>query len=475
MNVTVKKRPVILSWSTDEFTYDGTDKEVTATVENVVSGDIVNINSYEDNVKRNAGEYEAIALGVDNEYYTIENGTNINHKWKINKAERTINLPAIVEVVYGTEGLINFTYDGEDSSATTKIDTTTYADIELENVANGGTIKVIPISAGTAIVTVEVAESENYKKATAECKLIIKATDPVLEVENSNISMIYGDKNVRVKYTYNGDGRITISVSDTKVITASIDGNEIVISSRGKGTAKITITSASTGKFNEASAEINVVVAARPVELSWEQDEFVYDGTQKEITATITNLVDNDDVILAYTGNRETVVGEYVAEVVALSDPNYTLVGATNVSHNWKIVKAERHITVQDEIELIYGASGEITFTYDGEDVTGNVTIQDTNIVTIEYEDGVRSGKISITPVGAGETTITIKVPASDNYGEATATVKVTVKRAKAGLTLAEQDVIMIYGDPLKEIKYEYTGNGNATVYVWNFFLFIIR
>ena len=464
INVTVKKRPVILSWSKDEFTYDGTNKEVTATVENVVSGDIVNINYYEDNIKINAGEYEAIALGVDNEYYTIENGTNINHKWKINKAERKIDIPAIVEVVYGEEGLINFTYDGEDSSTIAKIDTTTYADIELENVANGGTIRVTPISAGTAIVTVEVATSENYQKATAECKVIIKATDPILDVEKSNISMVYGDKNVRVKYTYNGDGRITISVSDTKVITASIDGNEIVISSKGKGTAKITITSASTGKFNEASTEINVEVVARPIELSWSQDEFVYDGTQKEITAIITNLVDNDEVILSYKENQKTVVGDYVAEVVALNNENYTLIGATNVSHNWKIVRAERHITVQDKIELIYGTSGEVAFTYNGEDVTSIVISQDINVATVEYEDEIRSGKIILTPVGAGETTITITVPASDNYEEATATFKVTVERAIPRIILPEQDVIMIYGDSIKEIKYEYTGNGNATI-----------
>lgn len=464
INVIVQKRPVILSWSGDEFTYDGTEKKVTATVINTVSGDVVNISRYEDNIKINAGEYEAIVLEVDNEYYTIENGTNLNHKWRINKATREIEMPESIEVVYGNEGTIEFTYNGEDSSATAKIDTTTYAEIELENVANGGKIKITPISAGTSIVTVEVAESENYKKTTAECKVIIKAQDPVLEVDESNISLVYGDKNIRTGYSYDGDGRITISVSDTNVIEASIDGNEIVISSKGKGTAKVTITAASTGKYNEASAEINVTVNPRPVDISWGQDEFVYDGMVKEINATITNLVDDDDVTLIYSGNRETVVGEYVAEVISLSDENYTLTGATNVSHNWKIIKAERYITVQDKIELTYGASGEVTFTYNGEDVTATVSNENNDVATIEYEDETRGGKIIITPVGAGETTVTIKVPASDNYGEATKTFKIIVKRAKANLTLAEQDIIMTYGDPLREVKYDYISNGKADI-----------
>lgn len=83
-----------------------------------------------------------------------------------------------------------------------------------------------------------------------------------------------------------------------------------------------------------------------------------------------------------------------------------------------------------EEITLVYGTNGNITFEYTGEDVTASVRSDKTNIAVIKnFVDGVRNGTITVSPVAKGECNIVIEVPESDNYKYATKNVKVIVER----------------------------------------------
>lgn len=104
-------------------------------------------------------------------------------------------------------------------------------------------------------------------------------------------------------------------------------------------------------------------IAPLPVELSWSESSFTYDGNEKTVAATITNLVPDDVCALTYSNNKKTEHGSYTAEVTALDNANYTLTNGTDLTHSWSIGKAVVSFTV----------SGD-SHTYDGDPKTAVVT-----------------------------------------------------------------------------------------------------
>lgn len=108
-------------------------------------------------------------------------------------------------------------------------------------------------------------------------------------------------------------------------------------------------------------------IAKRPVELSWSKNSFTYDGTEKTVTATVTNAaVQTDTFVLKYTGNTQTAAGEnYQAAVTALGNPNYTLTDGTNLTHDWTIGKKTITGTWQG-LSQVYGDNTKVKLLLDG-------------------------------------------------------------------------------------------------------------
>ncbi len=462
INVTVKPRPIILKWSSGDFVYDGTEKQVTATVTNLVPNDEITL-TYKDNAKTKAGRYTAEVTAVDNPNYTVVDGMNIRYNWEIKKAPREIQITEELILNYGTNGEIEYTFTGENTVATAESTATSVATIKHDAGQNGGRITVTPEGAGKCNVVVTVPETENYAEATAICKITVNAIEPTLEIEDTDITLTYGDAPFTTRYTYNGNGRITVAVSDSDVITAIVTGNEIIITPVGEGKATVSVTSAPTSQYTETTKTINVTVKPLPVILEWNANEFVYDGREKEVFATVKNLVGNDTLELTYTGNKAILAGNYTAEAIGTNNHNYTVVSGENITHDWVIKKTERIIDVQDEISLVYGTEGSVEFRYNGEDVTASVLNGNDNVATIKYEDGNNKGTITIIPVGFGESIVTINVPESENYVAGTKTFVIKVSRAVPEISVSETDIKFIYGDNTRNIPYTHTGNGRIT------------
>lgn len=462
INVTVKPRPIILKWSSGDFVYDGTEKQVTATVTNLVQNDEITL-TYKDNAKTKAGRYTAEVTAVDNPNYTVVDGMNIRYNWEIKKAPREIQITEELILNYGTNGEIEYTFTGENTVATAESTATSVATIKHDAGQNGGRITVTPEGAGKCNVVVTVPETENYAEATAICKITVNAIEPTLEIEDTDITLTYGDAPFTTRYTYNGNGRITVAVSDSDVITAIVTGNEIIITPVGEGKATVSVTSAPTSQYTETTKTINVTVKPLPVILEWNANEFIYDGREKEVFATVKNLVGNDTLELTYTGNKAILAGNYTAEATGTNNHNYTVVSGENITHDWVIKKTERIIDVQDEISLVYGTEGSVEFRYNGEDVTASVLNGNDNVATIKYEDGNNKGTITIMPVGFGESIVTINVPESENYAAGTKTFVIKVSRAVPEISVSETDIKFIYGDNTRNIPYTHTGNGRIT------------
>ena len=250
--------------------------------------------------------------------------------------------------------------------------------------ANAGTGKTVRVT-----VTLGDGWASNYVLAETELTTKANITPKTVGLEWSGYeNLVYDGKPVSV--TAEATGLVS-----GDICTVTVTGGDQT--NAGTYTAK----AISLGNANyalPADVERSYTIAPRPVELSWSASSFTYDGSEKTVTATIDNLVNNDDCTLTYRDNVKTGHGSYTAEVTALGNANYTLTNGTDLTHSWSIGKAVVSFTV----------SGN-SHTYDGDPKTAEVT-QDagqTQIPAGGYEVKY-GGEASQTEAGTYDITVTI-------------------------------------------------------------------
>lgn len=149
------------------------------------------------------------------------------------------------------------------------------------------------------------------------------------------------------------------------------------------------------------------VITPLEVELLWSSpDSFVYDGTEKSVTAEVSNVVDADVVnVTSYENATANEVGEYVATAKSLDNNNYML--PTNASHLWKIVPAEAHAVISLEQD---------SFLYDGAPHMPEVVVTvggdtlDDSAYEVSYRNNINAGDsawVIVTGKGSGNYIIT--------------------------------------------------------------------
>ena len=219
--------------------------------------------------------------------------------------------------------------------------------------------------------------------------------------------------------TYDGttDGTVeSVSFADGQSLVLGTDYTATVVyDDPNAGTDKratVTVTLIN-GNYSLASGSKTATIQAtgdiypRPVELKWsEPTVFTYDGTEKSVSAEITNLVGNDEVTLAYSGNSATdaSTNNYTANVLGLGGVaahNYTLVGGTGTSLNWSIGSMD----IAGAVVTIAGDS----FTYNGNAIMPDVTVSlegfdliENTDYTVAYSDNTDAGEATATVTGMG-------------------------------------------------------------------------
>ena len=103
------------------------------------------------------------------------------------------------------------------------------------------------------------------------------------------------------------------------------------------GTGTVSIVDKVGGDYLLIGSDASFSIGPRPLDINWGETQFVYDGTEKVVTSTLTGVVDGDVVNALVTGNAATVVGDYEATVSGVDNSNYTL---SAESVNWTIDKA---------------------------------------------------------------------------------------------------------------------------------------
>ncbi len=384
--------------------------------------------------------------------YTLTNGDNFQTTGKINKAQTTLTVAAKDAVYTGVA------YAEKNLTKTSNLDTApTYTYYTDNNGAKGTVLKTAPVNAGTYWVEGSFGETTNYSAVTSKA-VKFQITKAPLTITAKPHTITYGDAvaNSGVEYA----GLVNSEDGATVVSGLIYDYNYERYGNVGDYT--ITPKGATAANYEITYQPGKLTVNKKTVGLTWSDAEnLYYNGEAKNVTATATELVNNDTISVTVAGGKETAVGNYTAKATALTGEkagNYAL--PTDVTKTYQIQAAldASALTVTPNtvtatidgltIKLVGYASTDVTVLATGATVKGDkltingvtYTIDKTGVKTID------SNKVTV----AEQPEINISLPADV---EANSPLKAVDNNATTatGLNNALADLIAKAGDTLPD------------------------
>ena len=416
--VSVVPCQITLNWSSGDLIYDGTGKDVSATLQNLPSGTALgngdatrlsvavtysaqNSALLVQNKPYHAGDYTAEATltydsSTENEMTGNFTLSDSSHPFSVGKVQMTLN-PSTVTSKYGDNHTETLATAGVGVEGNWVGDDASYFDFVVKTVddtINFATVK------GSYPTTVEVTLKENataelltdYEFSVNQGALVIneRPINGVLTINNGvyngseYVAMLTLDEGVRVS---------TDKVYDLGYVQDSVDTATAV--NAGEYTVHVyknTKTNIVEGISKTMTVEKRVITAG---DISVGGLEFTYSGTSNKVTATAVGVKDQDVTLKTLYDGEETApvnAGTYTV-TFASADGNYVV--AEGVSYQRTVAKA--NVTTPVAKKLTYNAHEQTAFENDAAN---------------RYSVG---GVFKATDVSAGGYTATFTL-VSDNY-----------------------------------------------------------
>lgn len=122
---------------------------------------------------------------------------------------------------------------------------------------------VTVVGEGTAIVTVTVSETENYEAVSKQISITVKPKkSQKVTTAKSSYAKAYGDKAFKLEAKTAGNGSLTFTTSNKRVVKVSSTGKVTIT---GCGTAVITVKAKETSEYKEGNKKIKVTVTPKKV------------------------------------------------------------------------------------------------------------------------------------------------------------------------------------------------------------------
>ncbi|MBQ9972177.1 MAG: S-layer homology domain-containing protein [Firmicutes bacterium] len=275
---------------------------------------------------------------------------------------------------------------------------------------------VTNIATSGAIITL-------YAKWTA-----IPAEAPTIETQPQGFyeenALVYGNINNQLSVTSSiGSGyevtykwyKNTENSTETAIeVAGGTSANLVIDSNLDAGDyyyyCEITVTRTDNGESASVDTDlVKVTVAKKPVEISWSEASFVYDGTVKSVSASVANKVNGDSVDVTLGGTvSATAKGTYTATVTNVSNPNYTTIGGVNINKEWAISEGANSWT--SALAITGWTYGD---TPDNPSATAKF-----GTAEFTYSDSVDGSYSPTVPVNAGTWYVKATVPGTADYAE---------------------------------------------------------
>ena len=488
----IVQRKIAVTFSVSDLVYDGSEKQITYTIDNLVSEDdsltldIDFRNKTGDDFKViNAGTYTVYVKGLSgNKNYALASN---DYEFTIESAEydlSTVNIPDITYTYDKTAKTPDYSYLPSDlvpSISTELINAGTYNDIEVSftctnpNYVVTGTLyanviiekKVIgitwsntnltyngetqtPKATATGVISgdeVSITITNNSKNAGSYIAQIL--------VDNSNYkyesgySYSYTIKKCEltvewsnITSVYNGNiQHPTASVNslydEVEVIVKEVNGNEM----KNASTYDV-IASTSNTNYSLINATNTFTINKYDLDgIIWSNDEFVYNSESQIPTAKVETF--EGDITVNVTTSGDTInVGTYTAIASFESTSNYTFSG-----------EKETIITITKATFDVGYTIYDKEYVYDGNTHLPSVSA---TLVTTDYGDNI-TYVFAEGVKTAGTHNVSITFSAGANYNDVTLYGKVTI--TKRNLTISLDDSSLVYNNTLQYPTVTFTNN----------------
>lgn len=373
---TLKIEPLtaILQWSDQVvFNHDGKEHEVTAEVTNAMPGDEFKL-EYKDNKKTDIGDYTATVEKLGNGNYVIDEATK-SQMWHIVGEDIYVSMKDAA-AVYGDDITLTVEVTSDDDEVVNEG--------TVEFFVNGdNSLGTASVENGIATLTVEASSVNNFSAGPNAVKASYEGDS--VEDEDAYATAYVEPKPISAQFvgdntkTYDGNNvatGITGIEPDSNEICGkdqvSVTADAYVYNSKNVEEAKtITavnpmLTGAQAANYVlKTNAKGNITadgsINPKTVKLVWTgYNGLVYDGKKKNVTATATELIPGDIVIVKVEGGNATNAGNYEAKAVDLLDENgnhngnYALPTDGTAIQKYTIAKADPSYSNIRTVSVIY-------------------------------------------------------------------------------------------------------------------------
>ena len=436
--------------------YEGTITPATAVLDGLVGEDDPEIiltyagrandgTAADGKVPSKAGTYTVTASVKDGNYSLKEDGSSA--EFTIKRADPQLSVSAVKDKKYGEEA-----FKLEVSNKGGGVKTYASSDDKVVTVDKNGVVTIV--GAGTATLTVSLAETANYTADQKEVTITVRKIEHSLVVDKISYKVTYGDPAFKITAKA-GDTESGIQfASDNKeVATVSKDGTVTI---GNAGTAKITVSMDESQNYLAVSREVTVTVVPKEISAKIAPNGGIYGEIIVPAVAALDGLVgkDNPEITLTYTGRANdgtevngtkvpSLAGIYTV-TATIKDKNYSL-KTEGASAAFIVAKAYPALSVSAVKDKKYG---EEAFKLEVSNKGGGVKTyasSDDKVVTVD-KNGV------VTIVGAGTATLTVSLAETANYTADQKEVTITVRKIEHSLVVDKISYKVTYGDPAFKI-----------------------
>ncbi|MBQ8298477.1 MAG: InlB B-repeat-containing protein [Clostridia bacterium] len=343
----------------------------------------------------------------------------------INKGIRqlTLNETSKTFVFGDSSSQVGFSYRGKESATTVTSSNTSVATVNL----NGKTITITPRNYGTSIVTLRIAEDDQYLERTGEIAVTVSKKEIVV-TPASNQKKVYDGTAVTPKLTYSYRGNVTGEIPGFSGVLEREIGVDVGKYEIKKGTLAL----ANNGSFIASNYTLTLSpikvyfeITPKPITPPVAVTPQAYDGTTKYGIANGTEYTRGGQY-------AQVNAGKYTAVATLTDTKNYMWSDTNNTTAKnlvWEITSYNLtggKIAVSPLASVTY-TGNEIrpipTITFDGK-----TTLVSGTDYTLSYSNNVNVGTATITITGRGNysgtitttfqiTKATMQVDASDYVG----------------------------------------------------------
>ena len=411
-----------------------------------------------------AGKYNVtVSYNGDDNYRHADGNANFT----VNKIAPSILVNAS-DIDYHDSETINVTVN-DDATGTVSITVTNEdGDVVYSNSSelsgSKASFTVPDLSAGKYNVTVEYSGDNNYNAETGKTNFIVNKIDTPVNLETENI--IYGEEEtIRVSVNDNATGSLTITIyskDGTPVYseTVPIDdaSAQITVPELNAGNYTVHVDYSGDGNYKPSSADGKFEVAKADAIVEIHVYDIIY-GEIEELTVTcnapgtVTIYVNGASVTLPlengyghilfaswlspYSGKAQwdlenLAAGTYPARVHYNGNENYNEAENEDV---FNVLKKETSVSVSvDDIKV--GEDAVINVELSPSAAPGKLTI---TVDGKEYTVTPKNGKASLKVPGlkAGNHTVTVSYPGSENYTDSSNETIFTVSKVKPDIDVS--------------------------------------